>query len=145
MRIDFYHLTAAPLAKVLPRIAERVAGAGDRLLIVAGDEGLLASLDEALWTYAPESFLPHGRDGERAKEQLILLSDKAHTANGAKQIALVDGIWRDEALAFERTFYFFEAGQVEAARAAWRKLGESGEAERHYWKQDDGGKWVEGP
>ncbi len=29
MQVDFYHLTMAPLDRVLPRIAERVVSGGD--------------------------------------------------------------------------------------------------------------------
>jgi hypothetical protein len=36
VRIDFYHLTARPLEKVLPAICEKLVGAGERLLVVAG-------------------------------------------------------------------------------------------------------------
>ena len=44
MHVDFYHLTASPLERVLPTIAEKVLAAGNRLLIVA-EEPLLAALD----------------------------------------------------------------------------------------------------
>jgi DNA polymerase III subunit chi len=142
MIVDFYHLTALPLEKVLPAIAEKVLARGERLLVVA-DEMQLARLDEQLWTFAKESFLPHGR--ANAEAQPVLLSQDSAPANGATNIALADGGWRDEALGFGRTFYFFDAGRLEEARAAWRKLRANLEAEARYWKQDERGKWVQGP
>ena len=48
MQVDFYHLTADPIERVLPRIAERVLETGGRLLVVSGDEGLAARLDHAV-------------------------------------------------------------------------------------------------
>ena len=35
MLVDFYHLTASPIERVLPRICEKVLADGERLLIVA--------------------------------------------------------------------------------------------------------------
>jgi DNA polymerase III subunit chi len=145
MRIDFYHLTAVPLEKVLPSIAERVLGAGERLLVV-GASDQLGGLDRQLWTYTPDSFLPHARaGGERDAEQPLLLSSEVEPVNGAANLALADGVWREEAMAFGRVFYLFDAATIDGARAAWRGLKEQSAAERHYWKQDERGRWVEGP
>jgi DNA polymerase-3 subunit chi len=140
--VDFYHLTAAPLERILPVIAEKVLASGGRLLVVA-DDGQLPRLDEQLWTFGKDSFLPHGRDNPEA--QPILLSTEAAPTNGATNIALADGAWRDEALTFARTFYFFDAGHLDEARITWRKLKANPEAEARYWKQDERGKWVQGP
>lgn len=140
MRVDFYHLSA-PLERVLPAICEKVLAGGERLVIVAR-EPLLTRLDAQLWAYAPESFLPHGR--ENPQNQPVLLSDVAEPLNGAANIAIADGEWRDEALGFARIFYFFDASSLDTARGAWRHLKGVEGAEPHYWKQVDG-KWIEGP
>ncbi len=145
MRIDFYHLTARPLEQVLPSICEKLLASGGRLLIVTG-EVQVDALDRQLWTYAPESFLPHGRAGApREADQPILVGSEPAAANGARNIALADGEWRDEALGFERVFYFFDGATIDGARAAWKKLKDRDGAELHYWKQDENGRWVEGP
>jgi DNA polymerase-3 subunit chi len=141
MIVDFYHLSASPLERVLPSIAEKVLAGGGRLLVVA-EPDRLARLDEQLWSYAKDSFLPHGR--ERAESQPVLLSDKAEAANGASNLALADGRWREEALGFERTFYFFDNDGREDAREAWRSLRNRPQVEARYWKQE-GGRWVQGP
>ena len=141
MIVDFYHLTASPLERVLPSICEKVLAAGERLLVVAG-EAQLARLDEQLWTYGRDSFLPHGR--ERPESQPVLLSASVEAPNGARNVALADGVWRDEALEFARTFYFFDASALEAARGAWRDLKGREGVESRYWKQAEG-KWVQGP
>jgi DNA polymerase-3 subunit chi len=142
MQVDFYHLAQSPLERVLPSICEKVLGAGERLLVVA-EPGQLGLLDEQLWSYAPDSFLPHGR--EQAEGQPILLSSEPEAANGAANIALADGIWREEALGFARAFYFFDNEGRDAAREVWRALKDKPEVEPRYWKQDDRGKWVQGP
>jgi DNA polymerase III subunit chi len=143
MRIDFYHLTTSPLEKVLPSIAERLVAQDQRLLVVGAAEQM-GLLDRQLWSYAPESFLPHARAG-RAQDgkQPVLLADAVVPANGARNVALADGQWRDEALAFDRVFYFFDGTAIDGARTAWRALKSHEAAERHYWKQDERGRWAE--
>jgi len=93
-----------------------------------------------------EAFLANAlSDGsEDDKAQPILLSTTCGATNEAKFIALADGEWRDEALQFDRAFYLFAPERTDDARAAWRKLGESEDITRKYWRQD-GGRWVEGP
>ena len=145
MLVDFYHLALSPIERVLPCICERLIGNGERLLVVAGPEQL-AQLDEQLWTYAPDAFLPHGRsDPPQAKDQPILLSDRMDPLNGAANVALADGVWRDEALGFARSFYFFDSSQIDAARSAWRALKGRSEVQPRYWKQNEAAKWVQGP
>ncbi len=142
MQVDFYHLTTTPLDRVLPQIAEKVLASGARLLIVAGDDAQRASLDRLLWTYAPDSFLPHacvGTDDDAA--QPILLAPDVDAANRARTVALADGIWRDDALDFDRAFHFFDEDRIVEARTAWRALADKPDVQRRYWKQNDAGRW----
>jgi len=139
--VNFYHLASSPLERVLPSICQSLLAAGEKMLVVA-DEAALSRLDEQLWTFSRDSFLPHGR--ERAEAQPILLSPEPLALNGARNIALADGRWRDEALEFERAYYFFGDDGLDGARALWRTLKGRPEVEPRYWKQVDG-KWVQGP
>ncbi|WP_404338814.1 DNA polymerase III subunit chi [Sphingomonas sp. MMS12-HWE2-04] len=142
MQVDFYHLTQVPLERALPQIAEKVLAAGARLLVVADEQALRTKVDQLLWSYAPESFLPHGQaGGEDDARQPVLIGDDAEAGNGARHIALVDGRWRDEALRFDRAFLFFDEEKVREARLAWKSLGDREGIERRYWKQNDAGRW----
>ena len=141
MQVDFYHLTAAPIERVLPRIAERVLADGGRLLIVA-DQARLLALDKLLWTWRADSFLPHDRaGGDRDADQPILLSADTRAANMARNIAIADGAWRDAALDFDRAFHFFDDDRIVEARQAWKTLAGREGIERRYWKQGEGGGW----
>ena len=135
MQVDFYHLTATPLERALPQIVEEVVAGGGRLLIVSGDAAQRGAIDRLLWSYAPESFLPHALAGGGGDaDQPVLIA-------AARRVALVDGCWRDEALAFDGALHFFDAEHIAAAREAWKALADRPDTERNYWKQDDNGRW----
>ena len=142
MQVDFYHLTRSPLDRVLPRIAERTVESGGRLLVVVRDEAQAAAIDKMLWTYSPDSFLPHAVAGAcEDSKQPVLIATEAEPSNGARNVALVDGAWRDEALGFDRAFHFFDEGAIGEARAAWKALADREGVERRYWKQLETGGW----
>ncbi|MDV3456420.1 DNA polymerase III subunit chi [Sphingomonas sp. HF-S4] len=142
MQVDFYHLTQLPLERALPQIADKVLASGGRLLIVAAEAGQRSKLDQLLWTWSAESFLPHGEAGglDDAR-QPVLIAGTPEAANGARNIALVDGVWREEALGFDRAFHFFDEERIGEARAAWKGLAEREGVTRNYWKQNDNGRW----
>jgi DNA polymerase-3 subunit chi len=142
MQVDFYHLTRAPLERVLPQIAEKVLAGAGRLLIVSEDAGQRTRLDQLLWSHAPESFLPHAQAGGADDAlQPVLIGGVTEAPNGARNVALADGLWRDGALEFDRAFHFFDEEKIVEARAAWRALGDREGVERRYWKQNDAGRW----
>jgi len=142
VKVDFYHLTVTPLERALPQIAEKVLASGGRLLIVSDSEAQRGALDRLLWTYTPESFLPHAQaDAGDDTAQPVLIAPTPEPANAARNVAIVDGVWRDAALGFERAFHFFDEDRIVEARAAWRALGDHAEVERRYWKQNDSGRW----
>ena len=142
MQVDFYHLTTTPIERALPGIAERVLSGGGRLLVVSDSEPQRSALDAALWTYKPDSFLPHAQaGGQNDGDQPVLIGNTPHAANGARFVALADGAWRDEALGFDRVFHFFDDDSVAAARLAWKRLTDRDGVERRYWKQDERGRW----
>jgi DNA polymerase-3 subunit chi len=140
MQVDFYQLGRDPLASVLARIATRVLAGGGRLLVVTSDEQQAAALDGALWAMSPDGFLPHGRDGA---DQPVLIAATVDPTNAARHIALVDGVWHDDATRFERAFHFFDDRSIDAARAAWRGLRGRDGVEPRYWRQDDDGRWAQ--
>ena len=145
MQVDFYQLSRDPVEQVLPAIAGRILDMGARLLVVAQELDRLERISAGLWAGPPESFLAHGRAGEGADSvQPVLLAMDCAAANGARHVALVDGLWREEALGFERVFYFFDAQTVEGARASWRDLAKREGVTPRFWRQE-GRKWVQGP
>lgn len=144
-QVDFYQLTRDPAEKILPSLAQKILGDGGHFLIVDGDDAGLDRISNALWHGKEESFLAHDRAGGTDDSlQPILLSGEVTAANGARFIALADGIWRDGALDYDRIFYIFPPERTDDARAAWRALSKREDIMCKYWRQD-GGKWVVGP
>ena len=143
MRVDFYQLGASSPESVIAAVAARLLGKGEKLLVVASDEALLARLDRQLWDQGAASFLPHGiSGGSDDARQPILLSGDIDAPNLARNLLIADGEWRDAALGFERAFFLFDSTTLEAARLAWKLLSGREGVERHYWANDDG-KWIE--
>jgi len=142
MQVDFYHLTTTPLDRALPQIAEKVVASGGRLLIVTENDSQRSMLDKLLWSYAAESFLPHSCTGSvNDSAQPVLLSAIPEALNAARAIALADGVWREEALGFDRAFHFFNSERIVEARQAWKSLANRDGITRNYWKQSEAGRW----
>ena len=140
-RIGFYLSGAKPVEQVLPLVARKAVQAGERLLVVSTSAEQLALLDRALWETAPHDFLAHGfADAPHAARQPILLSDRCDAANGAGMVALADGVWREEAEAFERGFLFFDDSGRDRARPVWSGFDARPEIEREFHVLE-AGKW----
>jgi len=144
MQVDFYQLGRTPFEQVIANLAEKLLAQEGRLLIVAGDETLLARLDRMLWDQAMASFLPHAlAGGADDARQPILLSTSPDAPNLARNMLIADGQWREAALSYDRAFYLFDTDALEGARLAWKLLAGREGIERHFWAQDDSGRWVE--
>jgi DNA polymerase-3 subunit chi len=141
MRVDFYQLGAQP-DNVIAAIAGKLFEDGQRLLVVAAEEGLLARLDRQLWDQGAASFLPHGlAGGADDTSQPILLSTGTDSPNLARNMLIADGEWREAALGYDRAFYLFGEDTLEAARLAWKLLAGREGVERNYWALE-GGRWT---
>jgi len=143
MLVDFYQLGATSAEQVIASLAGKLLGEGGRLLIVADDELLLGRLDRLLWDQDATSFLPHAlAGGTDDARQPILLSTGTDAPNLARNLLIADGLWREAALTYDRTFYLFGGATLEGARLAWKLLAGREGVERRYWANQDG-RWVQ--
>jgi DNA polymerase-3 subunit chi len=141
VQVDFYQLAGAPAEQVIASIAEKVLEGDGRLLVIAEDEADLARLDRQLWG-GSSTFLPHAlAGGSDDSRQPVLLSTTPDAANQARNFLIADGIWREAALTYDRSFYLFDDATLEGARLAWKLLAGREGVERRYWARE-GGKWV---
>lgn len=143
--VFFYHLQRRPLEAVLPALLMKARERGWRAVVQATSEDRLAALDDHLWTFSDESFVPHGREGDtHAPEHPILLTLSEANTNGAQIRFLVEGaaLPADPA-GYERLMVLFDGGDEDAlalAREQWRAAKAAGLAAT-YWQQDAGGRW----
>jgi DNA polymerase III subunit chi len=140
----FYHLQGQSIDAVLPILLEKTLEKGWRALVRVGDAERIGALDEALWTYRAESFLPHARLGEGdAARQPILLTAGAGLENDPQVIFLVERAFMLESDRAERIVLIFDGEDQDAlseARIAWKNAQNSGHSAT-YW-QIEGGRWV---
>ena len=142
MQVDFYQLAGTPTEQVIASLAEKLLATGGRLIIVADDEVFLARLNRMLWDQGAASFVPHGlAGGADDSRQPVLLTTSPDAPNLARNMLIADGVWRESALSYDRSFFLFDNATVEGAREAWKSLGTKDGIERRYWAQEDG-KWV---
>jgi DNA polymerase-3 subunit chi len=147
--VRFYHLQRARLEEVLPVILERCYQRGERVLVLAGSTERVEALAALLWTYRPETFLPHGtaRDGEAARQPIFLAPAESdlENPNGAPVLILSDGARHNRIGDFKLVCELFDGhdeAAVAAARAQWRTCKEAGHAVV-YFQQAETGKWQE--
>lgn len=145
----FYHLEQQPLEAVLPTLLERTVERGWRAVVEVGDKERLAALNALLWTYKPESFLPHGTsaDGPPA-EQPIYLTSEGDNPNKASVRFLVEGAAPRQFAGYDRVVVLFDGRNpdaIAAARTQWKtaKAASNDGVKLTYWQQNQDGRWVE--
>jgi DNA polymerase-3 subunit chi len=138
----FYHLERSELERALPPLLEKCLQRGWRALIRGGVAERLEALDDTLWTYRDESFLPHSREGDPARQPIWLTTDGGNP-NGAQVLFLIDGAEAGDINAFERACLVFDGrdqAALESARLRWKAAKEAGIA-ASYWRESAAGKW----
>ncbi|GHD49587.1 DNA polymerase III subunit chi [Thalassobaculum fulvum] len=142
--IGFYHLTATPLERALPKLLERTLQAGERAVVRTASDERVQALNGLLWTYEERSWLPHGsaRDGF-ADDQPIWLTADDENPNAARFLFLTDGVEAADLGPWTRVFDLFDGrddAAVAAARRRWKAARDAGHA-LTYWRQTDRGGW----
>jgi len=140
--IHFYHLTRSALEHVLPELLEKTLARGWRAVVLAGSAERAESLNQQLWTYRADSFLPHGsaKDGNAA-EQPIWLTHQDERPNAADVLFLVDGTTSDHMADYQRVCLLFSESDDTAitdARTRWKTY-QTTDHTLSYWQQGERG------
>jgi len=140
----FYHLERSSLDAVLPGLMEKGLERGWRALVRTTSNERVRALDDVLWTYRDDSFLPHGSaDDPDTELQPILLAHDAGAQGKRELLVLIDSAEPGEIDAFERVILLFDGQDEDAlkeARARWKTFQEQG-VQVTYWQQSPQGKW----
>lgn len=142
--VRFYHLRHKPLDLALPELVSKAFAAGHRMVIRLPDKKQVEDWNQRLWTFQPDSFLPHGsaRDGHPA-EQPIWLTDTDENPNDATMLVLVAGAGVDMAGDYALCCDMFDGNDedaVKAARNRWNSFKTAGFSVT-YWQQTERGGW----
>jgi DNA polymerase-3 subunit chi len=139
----FYHLEASTIEGVLPGLLEKTLQKGWRALVKL-PPGQIKEMDDYLWTYRDDSFLPHGRDDEpMAEQQPITLTGAAQDASGYQAVFLIGGSDIDNMEGVERCMVMINGrskDDIQRARAQWKALKDT-DAKLSYYQQNDRGAW----
>ncbi len=142
--VRFYHLRTKTPDRALPEILGKVLEQGRRAVVRTVDEKEAERLNEYLWTFDPESFLPHGtaKDGA-AEDQPVWLTHTDENPNSADTLIVTGGASAGHVGDFRLCCEMLD-GHDEAAlkesRARWQSYREKG-YNVTYWQQTDKGGW----
>lgn len=138
----FYHLERTELERALPPLLEKCLQRGWRALVRGGSPERLAHLDEAIWTFREDSFVPHAREGD-PKRNPVWLTVESGNPNNAQALFLIDGAEPGDIAGFERACLMFDgrdSAALELARSRWKEAKSAG-VEASYWKESETGRW----
>lgn len=147
--IWFYHIERSTLEDILPALLEKSLDRGWNAVVQATSAERVAALDEWLWAFSAESFIPHGTAAEGdAEGQPVYLTTGEENPNEANVRFLVEGAQVLSALkaapdAYERLVLMFDsndADQLADARLQWKAVKAAG-LDGQYWQQDEDGKF----
>jgi DNA polymerase III subunit chi len=144
----FYHLTESRLEEALPDLLERSLARGWRAVVQCVTTERRDALDQHLWTFREDSFLPHATDAAAsaaALQPVLLTTDPAQRANDPQVRFMVEGAspeagWGDA----KRGVYLFDGHddhQLQLARERWRAEKAAGN-DITYWQQTEDRRWA---
>jgi DNA polymerase-3 subunit chi len=134
--ITFVEVTASRMEIRVCEIAERIYAQGDRLLIVAIDEEQAVRLDDLLWTYKPDNFVPHtlwkGMDNESA--QPVVITTQKEQLPGITSLLTMDYCPVEMIQHFSKVIHVVVVDnqeRLEASRRYWTLLKDAGFSLKH--------------
>ena len=143
--IWFYHLESASVEETLPPLIEKCLDRGWRALVLSPSAERLQALDSHLWTWKPNSWLPHHSPGSQEGHVApIQLGDSQGEARAAEAVFLLDGANWGPLDGVSRVFVLFDGrdpDNVTHARQQWRVAKETGLLPT-YWRQGEDGRWA---
>ena len=112
-------------------IAEQTYGQGQRLQIIAANEEQATRLDDLLWTWKPDSFVPHGIWEESADQvaQPVVITGRQERLPGIEHLLMLDYCEVELVRQFSHAVHMVVADnpeRLEASRRYWSLLKEAG-------------------
>lgn len=135
--VRFYHMERSDLLQCLPALLSKALAGGRRVHIKA-PAAQIKKLDEHLWVFDPDAFLPHGlADGPHGASQPICVSAQDENVNSADMLILTHGQESAQIGQYALCCTMIDGRDdqaVAAARTQWKIYKEQGFA-LTYWQQ----------
>lgn len=140
----FYHLTVTALDQALPKLLEKALQGGFRVHLCVATEEEAERINGLLWTYNPDSFLPHGtaKDGY-GDQQPVYIGTGEDAPNRPSLIVVVDGRRVKPSESVQRVLDVFNGAsdeEVAKARDRWKQYTAEGQ-KLSYFRQTTSGGW----
>ena len=138
--ITFYQIDES-IVKSLAPLLLKVLDEKKKVLIFCKDHTQIKAIDNSLWSYGRNKFIPHTTifDADFSfLRQPILISDQEENSNNADYLVFVDEPSDAFLSIFGRAFYFFESTDFATAVTLSQRL-----RPNNFYKKNDG-KWVKG-
>ena len=134
--ITFVEVTASRMEMRACEIAEHTYAQGERLQIIALDEEQAARLDDLLWTYKPDNFVPHGRwkSMDSESDHPVVITTRKERVPGIASLLTMDYCPVKMVQQFSKVIHVVVVDnqeRLEASRRYWTLLKEAGFSLRH--------------
>ncbi|MBF0272595.1 MAG: DNA polymerase III subunit chi [Magnetococcales bacterium] len=137
----FYQVAASSPEVVMVGLLFKLVDQGMRVCVLAADGGQVRHLDDQLWRYPAERFLPHGVwDGVDVERQPVLIAMRPDDRNGATVVIVAGAQVVDESVAFDVVVDFVDVRDPVPARGRYRQYQARG-YQMEYWIQSPEGRW----
>ncbi len=136
--IRFYHTADRSVLSILPELLQKALTKGQQIIVRTSDAGQAQIIDDELWAFTPDSFLPHSqKDGSPVT--VTFAADK-----NAPILFATPDVMGDVGADIELCCILFdgrEDAQVTKARTLWKSYKDDNVHSLTYWQQDMSGKW----
>lgn len=147
-QIIFYNTAPLQVENTLFNLIEKSIENGYKSLLLFNDKDKCSAIDEKLWTYKQNSFLPHLSEDEKISDEIdipIYLSTKNENPYKAELLFSIDGFLPDNINNFERVIIIVDVNNkilLEEYKKYYHDINDDFE-DIVFYKSDDNGKWTE--
>ena len=147
-QIIFYSSAPLQVENTLFALIEKSIEKGYKSLLLFLDKEKCSMIDEKLWTYKQNSFLPHLSEDEEISAEIdipIYLTTKNENPYEAELLFSIDGFLPDNINNFERVIIIIDTNDkilLEKYKKYYLDINKDFE-DIVFYKSDDNGKWIE--
>jgi len=147
-QIIFYSTAPLQVEKTLFALLEKSLEKGNKSLLLFKDKEKCLSINEQLWTYKQNSFLPHTSEDDQIYDNIdvpVYLSTKNENPFKAELLFSIDGFLPDNIDHFERVIIIIDVNDEllnEKYKNYYLDINKNFE-DIVFYKSDDNGKWIE--